>query len=452
MVSASSPDIMSDTHQTPSRSMRQLLISSSLWTVLGYGAGQVLRLGNNLLLTRLVSVQVFGVMALVQAIITGLSLITDIGVGPSVIQNKNSNDPRFLGTAWTIQILRSILIWVGCCLLAWPAAVFYREPQMLFAIPVASLATLISGFVSINIFVMNKRLHLGPQTLMDLASQILSIIVMLTLAYYTHSIWALLIGTVIGSLSRSILSHWVLPGPPVSLGIDSEIAFNMFRFSRWITISTIITFILSQGDRLLLGRYMVEKSDLGVYATGYLIPQTATILVGTLANRVLFPLYSRLVAEGGMGLRDRVHTISCVLYSTILPGLWILMLFAQHIVDFLYPADYHDAGWILRLFAATAAVDTVTSSVGPVLLANGNSLGVLKINVGRVIGLLVLCIICGSIGGVTGLIVAFAAVPLLTYPVIAWLSWKSDTWFPLLDSLALGASMLVLAIGYHLSL
>ena len=452
MVSASSSDVISDTHQSSSTSMRGLLLSSSLWTVLGYGAGQVLRLGNNLILTRLVSVQVFGVMAIVQAVITGLSLITDIGVGPSVIQNKNSNDPKFLGTAWTIQILRGVVIWISCCLLAWPAALFYRDPQMLFAIPVAGLATLIGGFLSINIFVMNKQLDLGPQTLMDLVSQIIAILVMLLLAVYTHSLWSLLIGTVVGALARSILSHWVLSGPPISIGIDREIALSMFRFSRWITISTIITFVLSQGDRLLLGWYMVEKSELGVYATGYLIPQTATILVATLANRVLFPLYSRLIAEGGHELRQRVYLLSRVIFSTILPGLWILMLFAQHIVDFLYPAPYHDAGWILRLFAGTAAVDTVTSSIGPVLLAKGNSFGVLQINISRVIGLLLLCIIFGSMGGVPGLIVAFAAVPLFTYPIIAWMSWQAGTWFPFLDTLAIGVSVLILALGWHLSL
>ena len=446
------PQVNSSVSPTESvKSIRTQLISSSLWTVSGYGIAQILRFGHNLVLTRILSPKLFGVMALVQAIITGLSFVTDVGIGPSVIQNKKSEDARFLGTAWTLQILRSAGIWIACCLLAWPASVIYREPDMLFALPVAGLATLMSGFVSINIFLLNKQLHLGPQTIMDLSSQILSVVVMVILAYYTHSIWSLLIGTLIGAVARALLSHWMLKGPTITLGIDRDIAKSMFRFGRWITLSTMITFMLSQGDRLVLGRYM-DKSELGVYAIGYLIPQTATLLIGTIANRVLFPIYSRLVAEGGGELRHRVRTISYVLLAVLLPMLWILMIFAQHIVDVLYPVEYHDAGWILRLFAANASVDVVTASAGPVLLAFGNSLGVLKINIARVLGLFVLCTIGAYLGGISGLILAFAAVPLINYPVIAWFSWISGTWYPWLDIVALGLSGAVLLLGWNLGL
>ena len=129
------PQVNSSVSPTESvKSIRTQLISSSLWTVSGYGIAQILRFGNNLVLTRILSPKLFGVMALVQAIITGLSFVTDVGIGPSVIQNKKSEDARFLGTAWTLQILRSAGIWIACCLLAWPASVIYREPDMLFAL------------------------------------------------------------------------------------------------------------------------------------------------------------------------------------------------------------------------------------------------------------------------------------------------------------------------------
>ena len=128
------------------------------------------------------------------------------------------------------------------------------------------------------------------------------------------------------------------------------------------------------------------------------------------------------------------------------------MIFAQHIVDVLYPVEYHDAGWILRLFAANASVDVVTASAGPVLLAFGNSLGVLKINIARVLGLFVLCTIGAYLGGISGLILAFAAVPLINYPVIAWFSWISGTWYPWLDIVALGLSGAVLLLGWNLGL
>jgi O-antigen/teichoic acid export membrane protein len=298
---------------------------------------------------------------------------------------------------------------------------------------------------------MNKKLRLGPQTLLDLGTQFLAIVVMIILAYNMRSLWALLIGTIVGALARAVISHWVLPGPRIRLGIDRELAAGMFHFGRWITISTMITFVLSQGDRLILGRYMT-KTELGVYAIGFLIPQTATTLIGAVASRVLFPLYSRLVAEGGGQLRPRVRKVSPILLAILLPPLWLLMLFSQHIIDFLYDPRYHGAGWILRLFAASASVDAVTSSVGPVLLAMGNSLAVLKINIAKILGMAVLVALGGWLGGTPGLIVGFAAVPVLSYPVIAWFARRSGTWFLRLDAAALVASALILAVGWKLGL
>src|SRR5690606_16485762 len=68
-----------------------------LWTMFGFGAGQVLRLVSNLILTRLIPREAFGVMLLVQVVLQGLGRFSDIGIGPAVIQNKR-DDRAFLDT------------------------------------------------------------------------------------------------------------------------------------------------------------------------------------------------------------------------------------------------------------------------------------------------------------------------------------------------------------------
>ena len=433
-------------------SLKRQFITSSSWTLIGYGAAQVIRFGNNLVLTRLLSPEVFGVMALLQSIISSLNYVTDIGIGPSIIQNKKGDDPKFLGTAWTIQIVRNAVIWAACCLLAWPATWFYNEPEMLYALPVAGLPTLLGGFLSINIFLQNKNLKLGSQTILDLGSQIVAVASMIAIAFYSHTIWSLLIGTILGTVFKTILSHWMLEGPKVQLGIDRELASSMFRFSRWITISTMITFFLSQGDRLILGRLYTDKAYLGIYSIGYLIPQTATVLIGHIAHRVLFPIYSRLVAEGGSDLHRQVRKISHGLVFLLLPPLLLLMLFSQNLVNTLYPLKYHTAGWIMRLFAATAAIEMLTALVGPVLLATGNSLATLKLNIFKLIAMASLSVIGYKFGGIDGLIVAFAAVPLASYPFYAWFAWNAGTWFPWLDLAALSLTLGVLALGWQLGM
>jgi len=62
--------------------------AGAVWTVVGQGGDQVIRLASNLILTRLLLTEHFGLMALVNVFLVGLWLFSDIGIGPALIQNK----------------------------------------------------------------------------------------------------------------------------------------------------------------------------------------------------------------------------------------------------------------------------------------------------------------------------------------------------------------------------
>src|SRR5262245_41661145 len=94
-------------------SLRTRVISGSVWTLLSYGGSQVLRLAGNVIFTWLLYPEAFAVMLLVNVFIQGLAMFSDIGIGPSIIQSKRGDEPRFLNTAWTIQVGRGFLLWIA---------------------------------------------------------------------------------------------------------------------------------------------------------------------------------------------------------------------------------------------------------------------------------------------------------------------------------------------------
>jgi O-antigen/teichoic acid export membrane protein len=94
------------------------VINSSFWTILGYGLSQLFRLAGNIILTKLLMPEMFGIMAIVNVLIMGSQMFSDIGLGPSIIQNKRGEDPDFINTAWTLQIIRGFAIWLLVILLA----------------------------------------------------------------------------------------------------------------------------------------------------------------------------------------------------------------------------------------------------------------------------------------------------------------------------------------------
>src|SRR5687767_15876104 len=97
--------------------LKRQVVKGVAWIVIGYGVSQFIRLGSNLILTRLLVPEIFGLIALMHAFIIGMSMFSDIGLRPSIIQSKRSNDPVFLNTAWTMQFIRGVILWVACLII-----------------------------------------------------------------------------------------------------------------------------------------------------------------------------------------------------------------------------------------------------------------------------------------------------------------------------------------------
>src|ERR1700729_1195426 len=86
---------------TPQKSLKSRAIRASAWTMVGYFGGQVIRLGSNVILTRMLFPGAYGEIVLVGIFFQGLQMFSDVGIGPSIIRSNRGDDPLFLNTAWT---------------------------------------------------------------------------------------------------------------------------------------------------------------------------------------------------------------------------------------------------------------------------------------------------------------------------------------------------------------
>ena len=175
-------------------SLNKKAVHGAAWTFLGYGASQGLRFAGNLILTRLLIPEYFGLMSLINTFVIGLVLFSDIGIGPSIIQNKRGNDPDFINTAWTIQTIRGFGLWICSALIAWPIASFYDDSRLLLLIPVVGTTTVIQGFNSASMHLMKKSLDLRKLTIFEFVAQAISLACMVIWAWFSPTVWALVGG------------------------------------------------------------------------------------------------------------------------------------------------------------------------------------------------------------------------------------------------------------------
>ena len=418
---------------------------STSWILLGYGGSQGLRLASNLILTRLLFPEAFGLMALISLVTVGLMLFSDVGIAPSIAQSKRGDDPDFLNTAWSIQVIRGICLWVIASALAVPFATFYDAPELVTYLPIAALALLVTGFNPTRIETAHRHLMMGRLTLLDLTSQLIGLVAMVALAWWLQSVLALVIGGVVGPLAKLALTWSFLPGPANRFRWEYAAVKELVTFGKWIFLSTAFWFFASQGDRAVLGKYLSLES-LGIYNIAFFLASFAMQLGTAVTGRVMIPVY-----------RDARHEVRKIAklragISGVILTLLLLMAFAgPAVVGLLYDPRYGLAGGIVTLLAVAQIPQVIGMSYDQAALAAGDSRRFFVVSASRAV-FQITCLIAGvSLFGLIGAIVGIGVAHLLTHPVMIWLARKHDAWDIRHDVIcALGAGALgALALWFN---
>ncbi len=357
------------------RAMRPLATPAgraSIWTIVCYGATQALRLVSNVVLSRLLFPEAFGVMTIVNVFVQGLQMFSDLGIGPSIIQHRRGDERLFLNTAWTLQVVRGFCL-AGCSIaLAWPLAVFYDTPQLGWLLCAAGITAAISGFNSTYLFTVRRSLSLGGVTLLEIGAQAAGVLVNCVWALVNPSVWALMAGALVSAFVRAAFSHVLNHGERDRMAWDATAYHELFHFGKWIFLSTIITFCAGQCDRILLSK-LIPLEMLGVYTVALTLALLPNVLLSTLAFSVLYPLLCKAGREVDSAINDR-----------LLRGRRTLLLFGMTLVlcigagadaffRLLYDPRYFDAIWMTQLMCVSVWFMVLNTTLEISLLALGDS-------------------------------------------------------------------------------
>ena len=350
--------------------LRGRVMRSGFWSTGGYVVQNVVRLGSNLILSRLLLPDQFGLMVLVNIFMQGLQMFSDVGIGPSIIHNKRGKESGFLDTAYTIQVVRGLALFVVACGLAYPMAAVFETPELFWAIPVAGLSAIVLGFTHTALFTRNRDLDLSRITILQLIQQGLMAGGMIAWALLISAdFWALLVPGIFANLAYVVGTHVWLGGDRRRFRLDRSAAGELFSYGRWIFFSTLLTFVANQADRLIFGK-LFDLTLLGIYGIGLMIAVLPREMIGKLGTYVIFPTYSKVRDDP-----ERFGKIYKQVRLTILAaGALVTSIFigiGEPLIRFLYTEPWHAAGWMLQLLAIGAWFQIMQAPNQAVLLALG---------------------------------------------------------------------------------
>lgn len=428
-------------------SLRQRVLHSGSWTMAGYGVNQALRLAGNLVLTRLLFPEAFGTMAIVAAVSFGVTMFVDMGIAQSIVQNKRGNDPAFVNTAWSIQIILGFLIWAGLSALAFPLAKFYDVPELAAMLPVVGLGAIINGFNSTKLYTAQRNLEAKRVTLIEVGTYTLGLLFTIYLAWLMQSVWALVWGQVFSAVLKMCATHALLHGIKNQIAWERDAARHLVRFGRWIMWSSVLTFLSVEGGRLLIGA-LLDMRELALFTLASTMSLMFWQAIQQLSGKVFFPAYAEVYRNNPQNLFAVLLKARLII---TLPswGLSVLFVFVgSPLMGFLYDERYQGSGAMLELLAVGSLLGCVWGSYSGVLLAMGKVATMTILTAIQIVCQIGLMVVGYHYWGGAGIVMGIAAANWIMYSVQAFVMYRNGLLQLKFDLVFLVASVLVVVLAW----
>lgn len=231
----------------------------------------------------------FGLVTLASSVLLVANSLTELPVIDVLVQ-RSKLEARDVDSAFTLTVLRGLLIAMMLVLISGPLAVALNDPRLELIIKFLAIAPFAQGLASPAMVHHLRAVNYAPVAQTQLFGKVVSFVVMVGLAWITRSYWALVAGLVAAPVIASISTHFLAPYRP---RFDVSGFRGILHFASWVTLSRIIFTLNQQADRFFVGS-ILGKAPLGQYAMGGDIAALATYTVASAVMQPLFAGFARM--------------------------------------------------------------------------------------------------------------------------------------------------------------
>lgn len=422
--------------------LRDRLKTGGVLVIGGFGLSQLLRLASNLILTRLLMPEVFGLMAAAISISVLAIMITDIGIHSSVVRSEHAEKNEFLWTAWTMKIIRNMVVWgivlLGALLVAYFASIgvtpegsVFSDPLLPWVMAISSSQLGISAFESINGSLAARKLMMGRRVFHEVSTQVFTSIVTISAAFAGYGVWAFVTGIVVGAFFSLAISFVIYPGPGMRFRLDKEHFSEIFGFGKWLILASFFGFMTNKGDHFIFG-WVMDDVQFGLYAIAAIWIMMAFHLFELASNKLFYPAISEVIRERPQNLTKAYRTGRKFLDAGAVMVAFGIYFFSDFALSILYPEGFTGISYYLKLLSPIV-IFAPYRMLNYVILSKGESKRFTLITFSTGLAMLILAPLFILLFGIPAGVVVFACVSGVSLP-IAWriasgimpLDWRAE--------------------------
>lgn len=365
-----------------------------------------------LAVSRIIGPAELGLYGLALVVIVTIEQLSQVGVESALIE-KGTVTYADKSSAWVLLLARGVIVGAAAWIAAPAFATFFNEPELTELVRLMAFAAFVSGLQSVEYLLARRELRFGPWFWVRSLGSIVDLGVSLLLALQWGTASGLVVGYVASVLARTALTYIVAPYSP-SLRASRASLVHLLRFGRWAGGLSIVLFLLTQGDDLVVGK-MLGVTALGFYQMGYRISNLPTSEVTHVFSGFTMPFYARL-KNSGQPVAEAYLAVFALTALIAVPMAVTVLAYARPFVATFLGPEWFPAIPIIQLLAVWGVTRSLDATSGALFFALGRPDLDFKLHLAK-LGVLGLIIVpAATLGDVHGVAIAVVVSGLVVIP------------------------------------
>lgn len=332
------------------------------YSALGKYSNVVIQLLVTAVLSRILTPEEYGIVAVVNVFLIFFQMLADFGIGPAIIQNKTLSKQE-INSIFGFSLYLALFLGIVFVFLGYPISAFYNNEVYKPISMVLAICVFFYGILVVPQSILLREKKFSTVNMVTVMANIASGVVSIVLAVNGFSYYSLIISnTVKAALLFSIF--YFKTNLTIRLKIDKKPLEKIFSFSKNQFLFNFINYFSRNLDSMLIGRYF-SASFLAFYDKAYQVSLYPNQILTNVISPVIQPIMSDY--ETNLEKIKSVYLKITTILATIGLPLSVFLFFnSNDIVLFLFGDQWGGSVATFQILAVSVWIQMILSSTGSI--------------------------------------------------------------------------------------
>lgn len=395
-----------------------MLLKGTSWTAFSFVVLSIVYLLRISILTRFLDKSDFGLVAIVLFVLGFTNIFADLGVSTALLSRNNISKREYSSLYWG-SVFLSLLLYVVLFLITPIISNFYDSPDLKYLLPIMGLDIIISNSGRQFSVFMQKSLQFKQLAIVKIISELLSLILVVILAFKGAGIWSLVFSILFASTINSLFLILInLKSKPLIFYFNYKESKTFYRIGFFQTGSQILDYLSSQIDILILGK-LLPLGEMGLYSIIKTLVFRIYGSMNQIITKVTIPIFASL-QDKVLILKDRyLSMINVIAFINALVFL-VLAIQSKEILFLFYGKEYVESSLVLEILCIWGLFSSIVSCASSIIIALGRTEVGFRWTQIRVLCNPIFIVLGAYLGGIIGVAIAQAVYAFL----FVFVYWK----------------------------